>query len=575
MAQRVRRKVEAVLGSTARDWMIRFRYSSFFQNFSYRAWIACFEQELRRLSSVENGAHFLMLVRTNGATAADLDKTLRSLQAQSQKSWTLVVLVAGDTVGMAQSYVERASSMEGGDAQVIALGPDGLDIGLLSARSRSEFFVVIEAGDILAPDALTHCSQAINAHSDARLLYSDEDVLTSRGVRIRPCFKPQWSPDFLVSRPYLGGLCVMRCDHFLQQAAHFLVEPAASVGDACAVLNLSELTEHSVIHIPHVLYHRRAEREGWASWHNAPPQVGLNFTWDERHQVCRPHYPVPEPEPLVSILVPTRDRRDLLEPCVRGILERTAYRNFELLILDNQSSDPATLSYLAELPERDMRVTVLRYDHPFNYSAIINFGAAHASGELLLLLNNDVDVIRADWIREMVSHALRPEIGCVGAKLYYDDDTIQHAGVVIGLGGVAGHAHRFFPRDSRGYMDRLVCVQNFSAVTAACLMVRKAVFQSVGGFEVESLKVAFNDVDFCLKVGKLGLRNLWTPYAELYHYESKSRGHDVTPEKRVRFLAEVDYMRRTWGIGHYRDPYYHPFLTRDYEDFSIDLRGGG
>ena len=254
---------------------------------------------------------------------------------------------------------------------------------------------------------------------------------------------------------------------------------------------------------------------------------------------------------------------------MRSILERSTYTHFEILILDNGSVEQETLDFFAQIQREDNRVKVLRYDHPFNYSAINNFGARHAKGSIVGLVNNDVEVINPDWLTEMVSHCLRPEIGCVGAKLYYSNDTLQHAGVILSLGGVAGHSHKYFPGNHPGYFNRLLLVQTLSAVTAACLLIRKDIFEQVSGLDEENLHVAFNDVDFCLKVREAGYRNLWTPYAELYHYESISRGAEDSPEKIARFTKEINFMKTKWGKHLERDPFYSQNLTKKREDFSI------
>jgi GT2 family glycosyltransferase len=259
-----------------------------------------------------------------------------------------------------------------------------------------------------------------------------------------------------------------------------------------------------------------------------------------------------------------------VEVAVRSILNKTIYNNYEILILDNGSVEFETLEFFNSVQKEDIRVRVIRYDHPFNYSAINNFGVAHAKGDLIGLINNDIEVISPDWLSEMVSHAVRPEIGCVGAKLYYSNDTIQHGGVILGLGGVANHSHKNFPREFPGYFSRLVSTQNYSAVTAACLIVKRLIYENVGGLDEVNLKVAFNDVDFCIKVREAGYRNLWTPYAELYHHESVSRGAEDTPEKQARANSEVDFIKSKWGSLLTEDPYYSPRLTKDREDFSIN-----
>jgi len=280
-------------------------------------------------------------------------------------------------------------------------------------------------------------------------------------------------------------------------------------------------------------------------------------------------YPIRRPEPLVSLLIPTRDKVEFLEACVRSILTRSNYHTFEVIILDNGSVETATLDFLDRIQKEDARVRVLPWREPFNFSAINNYGVRQARGALIGLVNNDIEVISPGWLTEMVSHALRPEIGCVGAKLYYPDDTIQHAGVITGLGGVAGHSHKYFPRAAPGYFYRLKLVQNFSAVTGACMLVRKSVYEQAGGLDETGLGVAFNDVDFCLKVRELGYRNLWTPYAELYHHESKSRGTENTPDKVERFNGEALFMQRKWKDMLRRDPCYSPNLTLAREDFSL------
>jgi GT2 family glycosyltransferase len=262
----------------------------------------------------------------------------------------------------------------------------------------------------------------------------------------------------------------------------------------------------------------------------------------------------------VSLLIPTRDGLAVLKRCLDSLVAKTTYPRFEIVIVDNQSREPATLAYLASLVESG-RARVVPYDRPFNYSAINNLAAREARGEVLCLLNNDVEVITPDWLTELVSHALRPDVGAVGAKLLYPNDTIQHAGVVTGLWEIAGHVHRFLPREAPGYFSRAHLVQNVSVVTGACLAIRRELYLALGGLEEDNLAVAFNDVDFCLRVDAAGYRNVWTPWAELYHHESFSRGPEDTPEKQQRANREVDYMKRRWGAQLKADPYYNPNLS--------------
>ena len=339
-------------------------------------------------------------------------------------------------------------------------------------------------------------------------------------------------------------------------------------------------------HIPKVLYHWRAIAGSTAL--NASAK---SYADDARHKAladyfesmgtpvtvspgliantAKIHYTLPKPEPLVSLLIPTRDRLELLEPCVRSILEKTLYPHYEIIILDNASLEPKTLAFFRSIQDQDVRVRVLRDDRAFNFSAINNLGVQRSHGAIVGLINNDIEVITPEWLTEMVSHCMQGGVGCVGAKLYYPNETLQHAGVVLGIKGVANHAHNKQSKHHDGYFGRLRVPQVLSAVTAACLVVKKEIYQAAGGMNEEDLKVAFNDIDFCLRVRELGYRNVWTPYAELYHHESVSRGTEDTPEKKARFAREVAYMKNKWGPALLEDPYYNPNLTLDDEDFSL------
>jgi GT2 family glycosyltransferase len=283
----------------------------------------------------------------------------------------------------------------------------------------------------------------------------------------------------------------------------------------------------------------------------------------------RVHHAISTPPPLVTLVIPTRNRRELLIKCVESILEKTTYENFEILIADNESDDPKLKKYYKKAVKRG-RFSVISCPGPFNYSAINNRAVEHAHGEIIGLLNNDLEAINADWLDEMVGHALRAEIGVVGAKLYYPDMTVQHAGVITGIGGVAGHAFKHTAqRDPGTPQNRAYVTHNVSALTAACVVLRKSVFLEAGGFEENNLKIAFNDVDFCLRVQDLGYLNVFTPFAELIHHESASRGLEDSPEKVARFQTEVAFMKQRWGDRLVKDPAYNPNLTLETEDFGF------
>jgi GT2 family glycosyltransferase len=317
-------------------------------------------------------------------------------------------------------------------------------------------------------------------------------------------------------------------------------------------------TSCSIKHIPFVLYSEQS--------------VELAIL-DETttNQISRIDWPLPKSHPLVSIMIPTRNGKQLVQQCIDSLYRFTHYNNFEVLLVDNESDDVESIEYFKQLVIEN-KVKLLHYNAAFNYSAINNFAVQYAKGDVLLFMNNDIELLHETWLDEMVMQVMREDIGCVGAKLYYPNMTIQHAGVILGLWGCAGHSHKHFKQTDGGYMNRLNVVQNYSAVTAACLAVRKTVFNEVEGFNEKDLTVAFNDVDLCLKIQAKGYRNLWTPHAEMIHHESSSRGADDTPEKKARESKEIAYMHKTWHLNTEIDPAYNPWLTHQKEDFSFDLR---
>ncbi|WP_158284480.1 glycosyltransferase [Azospirillum sp. TSO35-2] len=464
--------------------------------------------------------------------------------------------------------------------------------GHISAASNTalelasgEFVALMDHDDELPPHALYMAADEINRHPDADVIYSDEDKIDENGRRYDPYFKTDWNPDLFHGQNMVSHLGVFRRT-LLTEIGGFRVGYEGSQDYDLVLRAVEKTTAARVRHIPMILYHWRV-----FSASSSFSTVALPTATDAARRALQDHfqrialpvtvtpapgaewytrvvYPVPEPAPLVSLLVPTRDKVDLLRQCVEGLLDETDYRNIEVLILDNNSEEKETLDYFASLEGRD-RVRVLRYDGPFNFSAINNFGVRAAKGELIGLINNDIKIIGPGWLTEMVGHALRPEVGAVGAKLYYGDDTVQHAGVITGINGVANHIHKHFAREHPGHFARLMLTQNMSCVTAACMVMRKAVFEEVGGLEEEHLAVAFNDVDLCLRVRDAGYFLVWTPHAELYHLESASRGSDMAPDKIARFKREIAYMHERWGKALVEDPFYNPNLTLETSDFGL------
>ena len=520
---------------------------------------------------------------------AFLRQTIESVLAQGYPHWELCIADDASTEPHVRAVLEEYKRR---DPRIKVEYRE--ENGHISAASNSalalasgEYVALLDHDDVLACHALHFVVEAINQNPSAQVLYSDEDKIDEQGKRVDPHFKPDWNPDLFFSQNYVSHLGVYRRE-LLQRIGGFRIGVEGSQDQDLLLRCLPHVHPAEIVHIPKVLYHWRIVQGSTAlacgeknytteagikvlqDYFSALGQEGVKVENGLVPNTYRIRYPVPQPEPLISLLIPTRDKLDLLEPCIRSILDKTAYRNYEIVILDNESTDPATLEFFKRIQTVDSRVRVLAYHHPFNYSAINNYGVQQARGELIGLVNNDIEVISPEWLTEMAGHALRPEIGCVGAKLYYDDETIQHAGVIVGLGGVAGHSHKYFPRQSSGYFHRLKVIQNLSAVTAACLVVRKSVYVQVGGLEEDGLRVAFNDVDFCLKVREAGYRNLWTPYAELFHYESKSRGAEDTPEKVERSNKEMEFVKAKWGELLRRDPCYSQNLTLAREDFSLE-----
>lgn len=548
-------------------------YVSLCSRRNYRLWTREFERipETQPLSHTTPGYRVIMPL-TAETTAAAVGATLESLQAQAVAHWTLsVVWPAAETDATRRLHAALATLAEA-EPRLMVNAPAGDD-------ATAPWWMLMAPGDRLAGHALFEHARALEAKPQARLIYADEDALDAEGVRHSPRFKPAWNPDLLLSSPYLGRAVWVHAGASDALLAGREWPRAAELDSWLARLALAAaaLPDGACVHLGGILYHGATPQilhgtNGYAplvreqlAGEPGVAEIAAGLLPD----TARVRWALPGPAPLVSLLVPTRDGVDILKPCVDAILERTDYRHFELLILDNQSSCPETLAYMADVEQRDSRVKVLRWNHPFNYSAVNNFGARHARGDIIGLVNNDIEPVDGAWLSEMVSQAQRPDIGCVGAKLYYPNGTIQHGGVVLGIGGVAGHAHRFFQRDEAGYGGRLKLVQNLSAVTAACLLLRREVFEQVGGLNEADLAVAYNDVDLCLKVQAAGYRNLWTPYAELYHHESISRGADDTPAKRARGLKEARYMRTHWADVLDHDPAYNPNLTLAYEDFSL------
>jgi O-antigen biosynthesis protein len=463
--------------------------------------------------------------------------------------------------------------------------------GHISAASNSalaladgDFVALLDHDDVLPEHALYMVAAALAERPDLDLIFSDEDKIDAQGKRFAPYFKSDWNPDLMLSQNAFSHLGVYRRS-LVEAVGGFRLAYEGSQDYDLVLRASARTTPERIAHIPHILYHWRAV-PGSAAMHadaktyaiasarravaDHLAQRGIAATVGPGASPIfhRVRYALPEPAPGVSLIIPTRDRVELLRRCVHGLLSETDYEPVEIIIVDNDSAAAETRAYLSDL-SREKRVRVLGYPGAFNYSAINNFAVAQARYPLIGLLNNDISVIHRDWLREMASHAVRPEIGAVGAKLYYPNDTVQHAGTILGLFGTASHAFRHFGRGEPGYFGRLVLTQNLSAVTAACMLLRRNVFDEVGGFDAVNLAVAFNDVDLCLRIGERGYRILWTPYAELYHWESASRGSDLARDTVERFGREAKYLAERWPAALARDPCYNSNLSLAAANFSL------
>ena len=447
--------------------------------------------------------------------------------------------------------------------------------------ATGEWVALLDHDDLLAPHSLFFTAQAISNNPDAVMLYSDEDKIDEAGRRFDPYFKSDWDETLFMGHNMFSHLGVYKRS-LLNEIGGF--RPGyEGAQDYDLALRCIEKTGHDkIIHVPHVLYHWRAAPGSTA---HGPGEKDYAIQAAERalneylarngvagrvdeiagRGMTRLRFDIPDPAPTVSIVIPTRNSASLLETCLNSVTGKTAYQNFEIVVVDNGSDEAETLAYLRRIAEQP-RIRVLSYPGEFNYSAINNFAVSQVVSDIVCLLNNDIEVDSPDWLNEMVSIAIQPRVGAVGAKLLYPDRSIQHAGIVMGMTGVAGHIHVGQPAETRGMMCRNELVHEVSAVTAACMVVRRALYEEIGGLDEMNLKVAYNDVDFGLRLREAGYVNVWTPHAVLYHHESHTRGYETTPEKRERFSREQAYMYDRWPNWIEHDPAYNRNLSLDTTD---------
>jgi len=508
-----------------------------------------------------------------------LGKTIESVLNQSIPNWELVIVAQGSLLSKVQDVLNEQAlkntellSTISKNTKVITTKSSNTAIacnaGLEAAKGK--YVAVVQAGDMLALHASYELIKCIVENPKVRFIYTDHDHIDLLGQRFKPFYKPDLSPDLLYCQNYINNL-VLIDKTLLKKLGGWNTRYGSAYGYALnlnAVGNLVKLdrpypkllgNQSPIKHLPQILYHERVkvrvdprknkyiELKPSKLDEEKQSQQGLDairrFLKDQgrnakvtqiKPKLYRHHWGIPKPEPLVSLIIPTRDSYDILKTCVESILKKTTYQNYEILIVDNQSSEAKAIGYMQKLERDHKNIRILKYDKPFNYSAINNYAVTKAKGEILGLINNDTEVITSNWLTEMVSHAIRPEIGCVGAMLFYPDKTIQHAGVLFRMNGTIDHEFKGLKNINKNdYFNHLKSIRNPKAVTAAALLVKKILFENVNGLDSIKLRIAFNDVDLCLKVNSLGVSNLITPFSKLLHHESKTREID---ENNFEFL---------------------------------------
>ena len=574
-------------------WDEVFAYNNTKRLTQYSNWIEDCENlsniELEKIkghaASLEYKPLISILMPTYNTNPNFLSKAIESVIAQIYTNWELCIADDASTKSSTRDILNQYMARD--ERIKVVYRPTNGHISLASNSAlelvTGEFTALMDHDDLIPVHALYMVAVELNAHPDADLIYSDEDKINEQDKRYEPYFKCDWNFELFCSMNMISHLGIYRTS-LLREVGGFRKGFEGSQDYDIALRVVARTKPERIRHIPHILYHWRvfqtsgsystdfldkaidSSRRALADYfENIGEKVEITEGYGSYNRVVRS---LPDPAPLVSLLIPTRDRVDLLRGCVDGLLHRTDYANMEILILDNESTEPETLAYFQSL-SGDNRVRILNCTGPFNFSAINNLGVEHARGSIIGFINNDIEVICPEWLREMVIQAIRPNVGAVGAKLLYADGTLQHGGVIVGLGGIACHSHKHLGRHEAGYFCRAQVPQYLSAVTAACLLMRRECFDEVGRYDERNLAVAFNDVDLCLKVRAAGYDIVWTPYAELYHLESASRGDDMAPEKAARFAREIEYMRKRWGDVLDNDPYYSPNLTISSEDFAF------
>ena len=594
-----------ILGSMGYDLVSKKGWSSFYAAFrlylirrkQYSIWMEKNEpdeEELKEISAEGSKLSYrpkLSLIMPTWNTRVDcLRAAIESVLDQTYGNWELCIADGGSTEpfvkDLLMEYLKRDSRIK---VNFLAQnqGISGNSNQALSL-AEGEFVGFLDHDDELAPFALFEVVKLLNERPELDFIYSDEDKINEKGKRSSPFFKPDWSPDMFLACNYPIHITILR-KSLVDKLGGFR-EGYDGSQDYELLLRLTEIVEgKKIARIPKILYHWRTISGSTAIYNESKPYAveaakrALNDSMNRRSREIeevqdglwpgsyRIKYKIIG-DPRVSIIIPTRDKSDVLRKCIDSIIEKTVYQSYEIIIVDNQSQESETFRYYDEV-NSNKKIRILHYDEAFNYSSINNFAVSQCDSEYVLFLNNDTEVITSEWLAAMLEHARRPEVGAVGAKLLYTNGRIQHCGIIMGYGDppIAGHHYQRYP-DHHGYIGVINTIRNFSAVTGACMLTKKALFEEVGGLEERNLAFAFNDIDYCLKLRDKGYLIIYTPYAKLYHHESLSRGYEDTPEKEERYSKDVKYLRSKWGhIIDKGDPYYNPNLSLDRMDFSLKV----
>lgn len=558
---------------------------------SYDRWVAMYDSLTpervevikRRLEKLKDQPLVSVLLAAFNSDPVLLRKAIESVVSQIYQRWELCIVDDGSTDPAVESVIKEYASADS-RIKFVRRGENGhISAALNSAysMSRGQWFCTLDHDDELAEHALAICVLALSCTPHAAVIYSDEDKIDLGGTRFEPFFKPDFDPVLLLGQNYPCHLTLLRRD-LVDQIGGYREGFEGSQDWDLMIRACETVSPDQIVHVPFVLYH-------WRS-HASSTSVAIatkSYAVDAGRHAVEEHlarkalrgrvvtnpvtgwqrvkWIVPDPAPKVSIVIPTRNGQ-YLPRCINSVMRFTTYQNFELVVIDNGSSSFATLDYLRT---NDSILRVIRDERPFNYSALNNRAVAQCDGEIICLLNDDCEIISGDWLEELVCQVIQDGVGASGAKLLYPDGSIQHAGVILGIGGVAGHIHKLSDRLEPGDRGRLHLVQSLSAVTGACMVVRRQAWQEVGGFDEENLPVAFSDIDLCLRLGEAGWRVVWTPFAELIHHESVTRGSDEDEVNAQRFAKEFAFMKRRWGSMLRSDPAYSPNLTLVGEDCAL------